>query len=107
MITTYYPRGNTENNKHSNYPNIESQTLLLSPPGAACLTHVSVSPQLGFGQQPEAHTEDDKIEEDMPMPKNYLWLIITSCFCPVYPINIVAFVFSIMSLNSYNNGEVE
>ncbi|EPQ06218.1 5'-AMP-activated protein kinase subunit beta-1 [Myotis brandtii] len=56
---------------------------------------------------PEANTEDDKTEEDVPMPKNYLWLTIVSCFCPAYPINIVAFVFSIMSLNSYNNGDVE
>lgn len=45
---------------------------------------------------PEANTEDDKTEDDVPMPKNYLWLTIVSCFCPAYPINIVAFVFSIM-----------
>ncbi|XP_054450334.1 transmembrane protein 233 isoform X1 [Pteronotus mesoamericanus] len=56
---------------------------------------------------PEANTEDDKIEEDVPKPKNYLWLTIVSCFCPAYPINIVAFVFSIMSLNSYNNGDID
>ncbi|XP_037673300.1 transmembrane protein 233 [Choloepus didactylus] len=56
---------------------------------------------------PEANTEDDKTEEDLPKLKNYLWLSIVSCFCPAYPINIVAFVFSIMSLNSYNNGDVE
>ncbi|XP_016045985.2 transmembrane protein 233 isoform X1 [Erinaceus europaeus] len=56
---------------------------------------------------PEANTEDDKTEEDLPMPKNYLWLTILSCFCPAYPINIVAFVFSIMSLNSYNDGDIE
>ncbi|XP_023446347.1 transmembrane protein 233 isoform X1 [Dasypus novemcinctus] len=56
---------------------------------------------------PEANTEDDKTEEDVPELKNYLWLSIVSCFCPAYPINIVAFVFSIMSLNSYNNGDVE
>nr|XP_045743483.1 transmembrane protein 233 isoform X3 [Mirounga angustirostris] len=48
---------------------------------------------------PEANTEDDKTEEDVPMPKNYLWLAIVSCFCPAYPINIVAFVFSIMPLS--------
>ncbi|VFV35381.1 transmembrane protein 233-like [Lynx pardinus] len=48
---------------------------------------------------PEANTEDDKTEEDLPRPKNYLWLAIVSCFCPAYPINIVAFVFSIMSLS--------
>ncbi|XP_059977452.1 transmembrane protein 233 isoform X2 [Lagenorhynchus albirostris] len=45
---------------------------------------------------PEANTENDKTEEDVPMPKNYLWLAIVSCFCPAYPINIVALVFSIM-----------
>ncbi|KAG8504661.1 Transmembrane protein 233 [Galemys pyrenaicus] len=45
---------------------------------------------------PEANTEDDKTEEELPMPKNYLWLTILSCFCPAYPVNIVAFVFSIM-----------
>ncbi|XP_012997732.1 transmembrane protein 233 isoform X2 [Cavia porcellus] len=56
---------------------------------------------------PEANTEDDKTEEDIPMPKNYLWLSIFSCFCPAYPINIVALVFSIMSQNSYNEGDYE
>lgn len=45
---------------------------------------------------PEACTEDDKTEEDMPAPSNYLWLTIVSCFCPAYPVNIVALVFSIM-----------
>ncbi|XP_070372262.1 transmembrane protein 233 isoform X3 [Equus asinus] len=45
---------------------------------------------------PEANTEDDKTEEDVPTPKSYLWLAVVSCFCPAYPINIVAFVFSIM-----------
>ncbi|GAB1290072.1 Transmembrane protein 233 [Apodemus speciosus] len=56
---------------------------------------------------PEAYTEDDKTEEDMPAPNNYLWLTIVSCFCPAYPVNIVALVFSIMSLNSYNDGDYE
>lgn len=45
---------------------------------------------------PEAYTEDDKTEEDIPAPSNYLWLTIISCFCPAYPVNIVALVFSIM-----------
>lgn len=45
---------------------------------------------------PETNTEDEKTEEDAPMPRNYLWLSIVSCFCPAYPINIVALVFSIM-----------
>ncbi|MEJ1281979.1 transmembrane protein 233 [Cricetulus griseus] len=56
---------------------------------------------------PEANTEDDKTEEDLPEPKNYLWLTIVACFCPAYPVNIVALVFSIMSQNSYNDGDYE
>ncbi|KAM4827712.1 transmembrane protein 233 [Thomomys bottae] len=59
------------------------------------------------GSSPEANTEDDKTEEDLPPPRNYLWLTIISCFCPAYPINIVALVFSIMSQNSYNEGDYE
>ncbi|XP_055002553.1 transmembrane protein 233 [Sorex araneus] len=55
----------------------------------------------------EANIDDVQAEEDLPRPQNYLWLSILSCFCPSYPVNIVAFVFSIMSLNSYNNGDVE
>ncbi|KAL7986744.1 hypothetical protein Chor_013027 [Crotalus horridus] len=46
-------------------------------------------------------------EEPRPAPKNYLWLSILSCFCPAYPVNIAAFVFSIMALNSYNQGDIE
>uniref|UniRef100_A0A8D0DXQ4 Transmembrane protein 233 n=1 Tax=Salvator merianae TaxID=96440 RepID=A0A8D0DXQ4_SALMN len=46
-------------------------------------------------------------EEERPAPKNYLWLSIFACFCPAYPINIVAFVFSLMALNSYLHGDRE
>ncbi|XP_069475808.1 transmembrane protein 233 [Ambystoma mexicanum] len=49
---------------------------------------------------------DDEIPRT-PQPNNYLFLTIFSCFCPAYPINIVAFVFSIMALNSYNQGDIE
>lgn len=59
---------------------------------------------------PEVNTEDDKTEEDIPAPSNYLWLSIVSCFCPAYPINIVALVFSIMvswvGTKSHCKGEI-
>ncbi|KAM4808079.1 transmembrane protein 233 [Rhinophrynus dorsalis] len=42
-----------------------------------------------------------------PRPKNYLILTIFACFCPAYPVNIVAFVFAIMALNSYNDGDID
>ncbi|KAM5194763.1 transmembrane protein 233 [Mantella aurantiaca] len=54
---------------------------------------------------PETNTENESTPP--PMPSNYLILSIFACFCPAYPINIVAFVFSIMALNSYNDGDLE
>ncbi|OCU01764.1 hypothetical protein XELAEV_18007541mg [Xenopus laevis] len=54
---------------------------------------------------PDTNIENDTPEA--PRPSNYLILTIFACFCPAYPINIVAFVFSIMALNSYNDGDIE
>ncbi|NXD62840.1 TM233 protein, partial [Eolophus roseicapillus] len=57
---------------------------------------------------PETNIEDELPDgPPQPRPKNYLLLSIFSCFCPAYPINIVAFVFSVMALNSYNQGDIE
>lgn len=35
-------------------------------------------------------------QEAPPPPRSYLCLTIFTCFCPAYPVNIVALVFSIM-----------
>ncbi|XP_043942269.1 proline-rich transmembrane protein 2 [Protopterus annectens] len=40
-------------------------------------------------------------------PRDYLIIAILSCFCPVWPVNIVAFVYSIMSRNSLQQGDVD
>uniref|UniRef100_A0A8C4X0U0 Proline-rich transmembrane protein 2 n=1 Tax=Eptatretus burgeri TaxID=7764 RepID=A0A8C4X0U0_EPTBU len=40
-------------------------------------------------------------------PKDYLLLTIFSCICPIWPINIIGFVFSIMSRNSFAGGDVD
>uniref|UniRef100_A0A8C4V450 Trafficking regulator of GLUT4 (SLC2A4) 1 n=1 Tax=Falco tinnunculus TaxID=100819 RepID=A0A8C4V450_FALTI len=40
-------------------------------------------------------------------PRDYLVLAIFSCFCPVWPINVVALVFSIMSRNSGQQGDMD
>lgn len=42
-----------------------------------------------------------------PAPKDYLILVIFSCFCPVWPISIVALVYSIMSRNSLQAGDMD
>ncbi|XP_027325720.2 transmembrane protein 233 isoform X2 [Anas platyrhynchos] len=57
---------------------------------------------------PETNIEDELPDgPPQPRPKNYLLLSILACFCPAYPVNIVAFVFAVMALNSYNQGDVE
>ncbi|XP_067406386.1 transmembrane protein 233 [Emydura macquarii macquarii] len=59
-----------------------------------------------WDSSPDSQPQDER-PRAQPQPKNYLALSIFSCFCPAYPINIVAFVFSIMALNSYNQGDIE
>uniref|UniRef100_A0A3P9H040 Trafficking regulator of GLUT4 (SLC2A4) 1a n=1 Tax=Oryzias latipes TaxID=8090 RepID=A0A3P9H040_ORYLA len=44
---------------------------------------------------------------ETPEPKDYLILVILSCFCPVWPVSIVALVYSIMSRNSLQSGDVD
>ncbi|XP_006161003.1 trafficking regulator of GLUT4 1 [Tupaia chinensis] len=34
--------------------------------------------------------------QDQEVPKDYLILAITSCFCPVWPLNLIPLIFSIM-----------
>ncbi|XP_028970016.1 transmembrane protein 233 [Esox lucius] len=47
-------------------------------------------------------------EQPSPPPlQNYLWLTILTCFCPAYPVNIVALVFSILSRKSYELGDYD
>ncbi|XP_047449955.1 trafficking regulator of GLUT4 1 [Mugil cephalus] len=45
--------------------------------------------------------------QETPKPKDYLILVIVSCFCPVWPISIVALVYSIMSRNSLQAGDMD
>ncbi|XP_069727400.1 transmembrane protein 233 [Phaenicophaeus curvirostris] len=57
---------------------------------------------------PDANVEDELPDEPpRARPKGYLVLSILSCFCPAYPVNIVAFVFAVMAVNSYNQGDIE
>ncbi|XP_037534074.1 trafficking regulator of GLUT4 1 [Nematolebias whitei] len=45
--------------------------------------------------------------QETPKPQDYLILVILSCFCPVWPISIVALVYSVMSRHSLQNGDVD
>ncbi|KAK5881183.1 hypothetical protein CesoFtcFv8_022014 [Champsocephalus esox] len=44
---------------------------------------------------------------DRTKVKDYLFLSVLACFCPVWPINIVGFVYSIMSKNSLEQGNLD
>ncbi|XP_038829570.1 trafficking regulator of GLUT4 1 [Salvelinus namaycush] len=45
--------------------------------------------------------------QEAQKPKDYLILVILSCFCPVWPVSIVALLFSIMSRNSLQSGDLD
>ncbi|XP_051933785.1 trafficking regulator of GLUT4 1 [Hippocampus zosterae] len=45
--------------------------------------------------------------QESPQPRDYLILVIVSCFFPVWPVSIVALVYSIMSRNSLQAGDVD
>ncbi|CAJ1065582.1 trafficking regulator of GLUT4 1 [Xyrichtys novacula] len=45
--------------------------------------------------------------QETPKPKDYLILVIMSCFFPVWPVSIVALVYSIMSRNSLQVGDID
>ncbi|CAL8351189.1 unnamed protein product [Lota lota] len=45
--------------------------------------------------------------QENPKPNDYLILVIISCLCPVWPVSIVALVYSIMSRNSLQSGDVD
>uniref|UniRef100_A0A1A8QVN3 Tumor suppressor candidate 5 n=2 Tax=Nothobranchius TaxID=28779 RepID=A0A1A8QVN3_9TELE len=45
--------------------------------------------------------------QETPRPRDYLILVIISCFFPVWPVSIVALVYSVMSRNSLQNGDVD
>ncbi|XP_078083058.1 transmembrane protein 233-like isoform X2 [Mustelus asterias] len=55
---------------------------------------------------PETDIENE-VQPQEEMPRKYIFLTIFSCLCPSYPINIVAFVFSMMALQSYNEGNID
>ncbi|XP_012861199.1 trafficking regulator of GLUT4 1 [Echinops telfairi] len=45
--------------------------------------------------------------QDQEIPKDYLILAIASCFCPVWPLNLIPLIFSIMSRGSVQQGDLD
>ncbi|XP_063759619.1 trafficking regulator of GLUT4 1 [Eleginops maclovinus] len=65
---------------------------------------VAGSPRPSLTRRPSGITE---AAVDRSKPRDYLFLAILSCFCPLWPINIVALTFSVMSRNSLQQGNVD
>ncbi|XP_053724677.1 transmembrane protein 233 [Synchiropus splendidus] len=53
------------------------------------------------------HFENASEERHKPLLRSHLFFSVLSCFCPAYPVNIVALVFSVMSRRSYDNGDYD
>ncbi|XP_061701854.1 trafficking regulator of GLUT4 1 isoform X2 [Syngnathoides biaculeatus] len=65
------------------------------------------SPRPSLGRRPSALTEIPEGAAEESKPPDFLMLAILSCFCPLWPINIVALTFSVMSRNSLQQGNVD
>uniref|UniRef100_H3AL46 Proline-rich transmembrane protein 2 n=1 Tax=Latimeria chalumnae TaxID=7897 RepID=H3AL46_LATCH len=62
------------------------------------------SPRPSLSRHPSTATANG---QDGEKPRDYLVIAILSCFCPIWPINIVAFVYSVMSRNSLQQGDTD
>ncbi|XP_072423579.1 proline-rich transmembrane protein 2-like [Chiloscyllium punctatum] len=62
------------------------------------------SPRTSIHRHPSVQTVEGGEHEK---PRDYIILAVISCFCPIWPLNIVAFVYAVMSRNSFQNGDVD
>ncbi|XP_020862484.1 proline-rich transmembrane protein 2 isoform X2 [Phascolarctos cinereus] len=67
------------------------------------------SPRGSLSRQPSSLLGGPGVEggEEIPKPRDYIIIAILSCFCPMWPVNIVAFAYAIMSRNSLQQGDVD
>ncbi|KAJ6653374.1 hypothetical protein lerEdw1_009275 [Lerista edwardsae] len=63
------------------------------------------SPRASLSRQ--ASAAESTIGEAAEKPRDYVFLAALSCFCPIWPINIVAFVYSVMSRISFQQGDID
>uniref|UniRef100_A0A8C5QL35 Proline rich transmembrane protein 2 n=1 Tax=Leptobrachium leishanense TaxID=445787 RepID=A0A8C5QL35_9ANUR len=101
----------TIQSKSSSLDDLKAQPAANGGPRAPSLTGsegrlaqaASNSPRPSICRQGSTATSGIAAEK----PKDYLFIAILSCFCPMWPVNIVGFVYSIMSRNSLQQGDVD
>uniref|UniRef100_A0A3P8VWB1 Proline-rich transmembrane protein 2 n=1 Tax=Cynoglossus semilaevis TaxID=244447 RepID=A0A3P8VWB1_CYNSE len=82
-----------------------SSSLPSRPMNSRSGSLVAGSPRPSLSRQHS--TVMETVAADGSKPRDYLLLAILSCFCPLWPINIVALTFSVMSRNSLQQGNVD
>ncbi|XP_004705724.1 proline-rich transmembrane protein 2 [Echinops telfairi] len=67
------------------------------------------SPRGSLSRHPSSQLTGPGVEggEGTQKPRDYIILAILSCFCPMWPVNIVAFAYAVMSRNSLQQGDVD
>uniref|UniRef100_A0A7N5KI29 Proline rich transmembrane protein 2 n=1 Tax=Ailuropoda melanoleuca TaxID=9646 RepID=A0A7N5KI29_AILME len=67
------------------------------------------SPRGSLSRHPSSQLAGSGVEggEGSQKPRDYIILAILSCFCPMWPVNIVAFAYAVMSRNSLQQGDVD
>ncbi|XP_039740482.1 proline-rich transmembrane protein 2 isoform X2 [Pteropus medius] len=67
------------------------------------------SPRGSLSRHPSSQLAGSGVEggESTQKPRDYIILAILSCFCPMWPVNIVAFAYAVMSRNSLQQGDVD
>uniref|UniRef100_A0A3B3DYE2 Proline-rich transmembrane protein 2 n=1 Tax=Oryzias melastigma TaxID=30732 RepID=A0A3B3DYE2_ORYME len=84
------------------YPHHNGKTRKGSRAGS--IGYTSFSPRPSISRHSSIATNPPL---DRSKVKDYLLLSVLACFCPVWPINIVGFVYSIMSRNSLEQGNLD
>ncbi|XP_039186340.1 proline-rich transmembrane protein 2 isoform X1 [Crotalus tigris] len=69
------------------------------------LAGTAASPRASLSRQ--ASATGSAAGEAGAKPRDYIFMAALSCFCPIWPINIVAFVYSVMSRNSFQQGDID
>ncbi|XP_063074068.1 proline-rich transmembrane protein 2 [Engraulis encrasicolus] len=88
---------------HHHAPHHVGRTRAGSRSGSVAYT--AFTPRPSISRHSSIATSNGAI--DTSKPRDYLLLAIIACFCPVWPINIVGFTYSIMSRNSLEQGNVD
>ncbi|XP_059387746.1 proline-rich transmembrane protein 2-like [Carassius carassius] len=86
---------------HSHHPHV-GRTRMGSR--SSSIAYTAFSPRPSISRHSSIATNPPM---DRSKPKDYLILAVIACFCPVWPINIVGFVYSIMSRNSLEQGNID